>query len=73
LSWDNDAMTILFSNAKNDQEGRYQYPRHVYPNPLNPTILDRTGKGLTMDGRGYLQVGMDLIPDKISGDKDKIG
>jgi hypothetical protein len=43
LSWDNDALTILFSNAKNDQEGRYQYPRHVYPNPMNPAICPILG------------------------------
>jgi hypothetical protein len=38
LSWNNDALTILFSKAKNDQEGKYLYARHVYPNPLEPNI-----------------------------------
>jgi integrase len=43
ISWDGDAMTILFSNAKNDQKGRFQYPRHVYPNPYEPAICPILG------------------------------
>ena len=39
LEWQNDSLRVYFSHMKNDQTGeRHQDPRHIYANPLNPTV-----------------------------------
>ncbi|EGZ18443.1 hypothetical protein PHYSODRAFT_503454 [Phytophthora sojae] len=39
MSWDGDALAILFGHMKNDQDGsRPRDARHVYANPFVPEI-----------------------------------
>jgi hypothetical protein len=39
MGWTSDTLTILFSQMKNDQEGRFaKHSRHVYANPGQPHI-----------------------------------
>ena len=40
MGWEEDAMTILFAQAKNDQaaERLPREPRHVYANPCVPEV-----------------------------------
>ena len=38
ITWNVDAMVFKFPKHKGDQEGRTSIPKHVYANPLNPTI-----------------------------------
>jgi hypothetical protein len=38
ISWENDAMIVVFPTHKGDQEGRNALPKHVFANPDNPEI-----------------------------------
>ena len=38
VSWEGDALLISTPKSKTDQEGAKIFPRHVYANPVNPTI-----------------------------------
>ncbi|ETV73046.1 hypothetical protein H257_12083 [Aphanomyces astaci] len=38
ISWNGDAMVVKFGLMKNDQEGKTCFPKHVFANPMNPTI-----------------------------------
>lgn len=39
LDWKNDSLQIYFCTMKNDQSGeKPRHPRHIYSNPLNPSI-----------------------------------
>jgi hypothetical protein len=38
ISWEEDAMVIVFPSHKGDKEGKHCSPKHVYANPSNPEI-----------------------------------
>ncbi len=38
ISWNMDALTIVFPKHKGDQEGTFAFPKHVYANPNEPSI-----------------------------------
>ena len=38
ITWEEDALVIRIGRIKNDQDAKNMHPRHVYANPLNPTI-----------------------------------
>ncbi len=38
ISWENDAMIVVFPSHKGDQEGRSALPKHVFANPENPDM-----------------------------------
>lgn len=38
ISWEGDAMRVVFPTTKTDQEGKNCSPKHVYANPLRPQI-----------------------------------
>jgi integrase len=47
LEWKEDALGVYFAQMKNDQTGeRPRDPRHVYANPLNPSICPILAFGL---------------------------
>lgn len=47
MEWRGDALQIYFAHMKNDQGGdRPRDPRHIYANPLTPSICPIVGLGL---------------------------
>ena len=39
MDWQNDCLCIFFAHMKNNQViNRKRDPRHIYPNPINPTV-----------------------------------
>lgn len=47
LGWENDALTVRFAMAKNDQAGtKGDLQRHLYANPLDPVLCPITALGL---------------------------
>jgi hypothetical protein len=46
IEWVNDAMVVEFSQAKNDQLGEHQHPKHIYANPIIPAICPILSLGL---------------------------
>jgi len=38
ISWKEDALIVGMAQHKGDKEGQNAFGRHVYANPLNPTI-----------------------------------
>lgn len=38
ISWNNDSMVIVFPTHKGDQNGETSLPKHVYANPLEPSL-----------------------------------
>jgi hypothetical protein len=38
ISWEEDAMVIVFPSHKGDQEGKHCNPKHIYANRSNPEI-----------------------------------
>ena len=38
ITWEDDALVIHISKQKNDQEGERVFGRHLYANPLDPSV-----------------------------------
>mmetsp|Transcript_12129 Transcript_12129/g.15607 ORF Transcript_12129/g.15607 Transcript_12129/m.15607 type:complete len:659 (-) Transcript_12129:55-2031(-) len=57
ISWSGDALTIYVGKMKNDQENTRGYWRHVYANPLNPTICPVLALSLVIFSCGYRKEG----------------
>ena len=57
ISWEQDAMVITTPKHKGDQEGNNCYPKHVYANPVNPTICPILSMALLIFGGGWQRSG----------------
>jgi hypothetical protein len=38
ITWEEDALVIKIGRVKNDQDAKNMHPRHIYANPVNPSI-----------------------------------
>ncbi|MGZ8926641.1 MAG: hypothetical protein ACXW2E_12335 [Nitrososphaeraceae archaeon] len=38
ITWEDDSLVITTPKHKGDQEGAYAFPKHIYANPLEPSI-----------------------------------
>ena len=54
MEWRNDALCIFFAHMKNDQTGdRPRDPRHIYANPLEPSICPILALGIFWATTGF--------------------
>ncbi|KAH9114255.1 hypothetical protein AeMF1_011636, partial [Aphanomyces euteiches] len=61
ISWEGDSMLIRFGKMKNDQEGKMNWPRHVYANPHEPAICPVLSLALAVFSRRSLCEGASTL------------
>ena len=67
MGWDKDALTVAFAHQKNNQQGdRPRDPRHIYANPLNPSICPILLLGIYWLVTGFDDTGR-LFPGMLCG------
>jgi hypothetical protein len=57
IGMEQDALTIIISKHKGDQEGAKVYPRHVYANPQQPEVCPFLNLGLYVFSLPWLGLG----------------
>ena len=57
ISWENDAMVIVFPSHKGDKEGRNALPKHVYANIVEPTACPILSFAVYIFTRGFEREG----------------
>jgi hypothetical protein len=53
ISWQDDSMVIAIPKSKTDQEGDNCFPRHVYANPLVPSICPILALAVLVFSKSY--------------------
>ncbi|KAH9141604.1 hypothetical protein AeRB84_014234, partial [Aphanomyces euteiches] len=52
VTWEGDCLIVQFERSKNDQEGNFSFPRHVYANPLRPALCPILSLAILVFTRG---------------------